>query len=116
GELKAWRAQPANLNGTWLRNADATFITTTSTIAGHWDGKTPVKNVFWPEAGRNRNMAIQALGLTMNVYTKNLAISGNSATPTPHWVGYTIYHVEKYLATGLYLQNQQWWSPELPNR
>ena len=37
-ELKAWRALPANLNGTWLKNADATFITTTSTIAGHWDG------------------------------------------------------------------------------
>ena len=105
-ELKAWRALPPNLNGTWLKNADATFITTTSTIAGHWDGETPAKNVFWPEPVRNRNMAVQALGLTMSVYSKNIAISGNGATPTPHWVGYTIYHVEKDLAKGLYLQNQ----------
>src|SRR5258706_4178168 len=44
--LKAWKAQPANLNGMWLRKADATFITTTSAMAGHSDGKTPVKNVF----------------------------------------------------------------------
>ena len=51
-------------------------------------------------------MAVQALGLTMSVYSKNIAISGNGATPTPHWVGYTIYHVEKDLAKGLYLQNQ----------
>ena len=99
-------AMPANLNGTWLRNADATFITTTSGILGHWDGSTPVKNVFSPEPARNRNMAVQALGLTMNVYSRNIAISGNGATPTPHWVGYTMFHVEKDLAKGLYLQNQ----------
>ncbi|HEY7289740.1 MAG TPA: hypothetical protein VH583_07880 [Vicinamibacterales bacterium] len=101
--LKAWRAQPANLNGTWLRNADATFVTTTSTIAGHWDGKTPVKNVFAPEAARNTFMAGEALQLSLGVYTRNIAISHDNATPTPHWVGFTIYHVEKDLAKGLYL-------------
>jgi hypothetical protein len=102
--LKAWKAQPANLNGTWLRNADASFITTTSTIAGHWDGKTPVKNVFAPEASRNKVMAGEALGLTMNVYSKNIALS-TGQTPTPHWVGFTMFHVEKDLGHGLYLKN-----------
>lgn len=101
--LKVWKAQPANLNGMWLRNADASFITTTSAIAGHWDGKTPVKNVFAPEPDRNKRMAVAALGLTMNVYSKNIALSSGS-TPTPHWVGFTIYHVERDLARGLYLQ------------
>ena len=101
--LKAWKAQPANLNGTWLRNADATFITTTSTLAGHWDGKTPVKNVFALEAGRNKVMAGEALSLTMGVYSKNIAVS-SGATPTPHWVGFTMFHVERDLAKGLYLQ------------
>jgi hypothetical protein len=101
--LKAWKATPANLNGTWLRNADATFVTTTSTMAGHWDGKTPVKNVFAPEAARNTFMAGEALQLTLGVYTRNIAISHNNATPTPHWVGFTVYHVEKDLAKGLYL-------------
>ena len=104
GGLQAWKAQPANLNGRWLRNADASFITTTSAIAGHWDGKTPVKNVFSPEPPRNKAMAVQALGLTMGVYPQNIALS-SGATPTPHWVGFTVYHVEKDLAKGLYLQD-----------
>jgi hypothetical protein len=102
--LKAWKAQPANLNGMWLRKADATFITTTSVLIEHWDGSTPAKNVFAPEAGRNKTMAGAALGLTMNVYSKNIALS-TAATPTPHWVGFTVYHVEKDLSKGLYLQN-----------
>jgi hypothetical protein len=102
--LKAWKAQPANLNGHWLRNADATFVTTTSILADHWDGNTPAKNVFAPEASRNKYMAQQALGLTMRVYTQNIALNG-AATPTPHWVGFTMFHVERDLAKGLYLQN-----------
>lgn len=104
--LRSWKAEPANLNGTWLRNADATFITSTSTIAGHWDGKTPSKNVFAPDPDRNAAMAKHALGLTMGVYSKNIAISTGS-TPTPHWVGFTIYHVERDLAKGLYLQGMK---------
>lgn len=102
--LKTWKAQPANLNGSWLRNADASFITTTSILADHWDGPTPAKNVFAPEAQRNKNMAQQALGLTMKVYSQNIALGGAS-TPSPHWVGFTIYHVERDLAKGLYLQD-----------
>jgi hypothetical protein len=104
--LKAWRAQPANLNGTWLRNADATFVTTTSTMAGHWDGASPVRNVFAPEESRNKFMAGEALSLTLGVYSKNITISNsNGSTPTPHWVGFTVYHVERDLVKGLYLQN-----------
>jgi len=102
--LKTWKAQPANLNGSWLRNADASFITTTSILADHWDGATPAKNVFAPEPQRNKNMAQQALGLTMKVYSQNIALGGAS-TPSPHWVGFTIYHVERDLAKGLYLQD-----------
>jgi hypothetical protein len=101
--LKAWKAQPANLNGKWLRNADATFITTTSAMARHWDGNTPAKNVFAPDPARNKAMAVEALGLTMNVYSQNIAMSSGS-TPTPHWVGFTVYHVERDLAKGLFLQ------------
>jgi hypothetical protein len=103
--LKTWKAQPANLNGTWLRNADATFITTTSTMAGHWDGATPVRNVFALEAARNKFMAGEALGLSLGVYSRNITISHSNATPTPHWVGFTVYHVERDLGSGLYLQD-----------
>jgi hypothetical protein len=102
--LKAWAALPANLNGMWLKKPDASFITTTSTLADHWDGDTPVKNVFAPEPSRNKKMAGEALQLTLGVYFKNISQS-SPATPTPHWVGFTIYHVEKALASQLYLQN-----------
>jgi hypothetical protein len=103
--LKAWAALPANLNGMWLKKPDASFITTTSALAGHWDGPTPVKNVFAPESSRNKSMAGEALQLTMGVYLRNITQS-SAATPSPHWVGFTIYHIEKDLSKGLYLQNQ----------
>jgi hypothetical protein len=105
GTLKAWTALPANLNGMWLKKPDASFITTTSALADHWDGRTPVKNVFAPESSRNKTMAGEALQLTLGVYFKNISQS-SPATPTPHWVGFTIYHVERALASRLYLQNE----------
>lgn len=105
-ELKAWKPEPANINGPWLRNADASFITTTSALAGHWDGPTPVRNVFNPDPDRNRNMAIQALLLTLDVYKTNIGLS-NPLVPTPHWVGFSMYHIEKDLAKGLYLQDSK---------
>lgn len=104
--LKAWKPEPENTNGPWLRNADATFLTTTSAVTGHWDGPTPVKNVFNPDPERNRNMAIQAFLLTAGVYKQNIQLS-SPLTPTPHWVGFSMYHVEKDLARGLYLQNSK---------
>jgi hypothetical protein len=103
--LKAWTALPANLNGMWLKKPDASFITTTSALADHWDGATPAKNVFAPEGSRNKKMAGEALQLTMGVYLRNISQS-SAATPSPHWVGFTMYHVEKDLSKGLYLQNE----------
>ena len=78
-------------------------MTTTSTLAGHWDGDAREERLAL-EGRRNNNMAKQALGLTMGVYSKNIAMS-TAATPTPHWVAFTMFHVERDLAKGLYLQN-----------
>ena len=105
-KVRAWKPQPINIQGPWLRNADATFVTTTSTLAGHWDGPTPVKNVFSGDPSRNTHMARQALALTLNTYSRNIAMS-SGATPTPFWVGFTLYHVERDLAKGLYLRNNK---------
>ncbi|MHB8637041.1 MAG: hypothetical protein ACYC96_11290 [Fimbriimonadaceae bacterium] len=103
--LRAWQPKPLNVAAPWLRKADATFITSTSTLAGHWDGPTPAANVFSPDAGKNKRIAAQALLLTLSVYAANMAM-GTKATPTPYWVGFTIYHVERDLAKNLYLQNK----------
>ncbi len=105
-KVKAWQPEPLNVAGPWLRNADATFVTTTSTLAGHWDGPNPVKNVFAVEADRNKRMAGEALVLSLNTYATNIAMSSGD-TPTPFWVGYTIYHIERDLAKGLYLHNKK---------
>ncbi len=111
-KVRAWKPQPVNIEGPWLRNADATFVTTTSTLAGHWDGETPVKNVFAADPGRNKRMAVQALGLTLNTYSRNIQMSANT-TPTPFWTGFTLYHVERDLAKNLYLRNGRTPTPPL---
>jgi hypothetical protein len=103
--VRAWQPEPVRIAGPWLRTADATFITTTSILAGHWDGPTPGKNVFAVDEGQNKRMAIQALLLTMKTYASNISLSSGD-TPTPFWVGYTKYHIERDLAKGLYLQNK----------
>lgn len=102
--LKSWKPTPEHIAGPWLRNADATFLTTTSTLAKHWDEPTPSRNVFNPDPVRNRNQAMAALFLSLNVYSENLKI-GPGLIPTPNWVGVMHYHVERDLARGLYLQN-----------
>jgi hypothetical protein len=104
--VRAWQPQPLNVAGPWLRNADATFVTTTSTLAGHWDGPTPVKNVFAVDPGQNKRMAVQALMLSLKVYSTNIAMSSGD-TPTPFWVGFTVYHIERDLAKDLFLQNRK---------
>lgn len=104
--LKAWKPEPEQVAGPWLRKADATFITSTSAIAGHWDGATPAKNVFDADPARNKAMAIQALTLSLGVYSQNIALSSGD-TPTPNWVVFTIAHVERDLAKDLYLQNKK---------
>jgi hypothetical protein len=44
--------------------------------------------------------------LSLKTYATNIAISSGD-TPTPFWVGYTLYHIERDLAKGLYLQNKK---------
>lgn len=103
-KVRAWQPLPLNVAGPWLRNADASFITTTSTLAGHWDGPNPVKNVFAAEKDRNKHMAAAALMLSLGVYQTNMGMS-SKATPTPFWVAFTTYHIERDLAKDLYLRN-----------
>ena len=105
GHFEGVGSTPGKSQRDVAQEAHASFITTTSALANHWDGATPAKNVFAPESSRNKSLAGEALQLTMGVYLRNVS-QGTAATPSPHWVGFTIYHIEKDLSKGLYLQNQ----------
>jgi hypothetical protein len=94
----------------FLYDLDATFLTTTSILAGHFDGPRPAKLVFAADGdlGREKRMAAQALMLVLGGYTTNLGVIDNPyKLPTPYWAGFLLYHVERDLAKGLVLQGRR---------
>ena len=81
---------------------DATFLTSTSIIAGHWDGAHPVQHVFNTDPDIEKRQAIAAALLLFQGYATNLALKGNIyGLPTPYWAGFHVYHVERALAHNL---------------
>ena len=88
----------------FLRELDATFLTSSSIIAGHFDGPRPAKLVFAADGdlGREKRMAVQALLLLFGGYSTNLGVIDNPyKLPSPYWSGFLLYHVERDLAKGL---------------
>jgi hypothetical protein len=110
-ELKAYNIQGDMVMKRFLVKLDATFLTTTSVFLDHWDGTTPVKFVFTSDRDitREKNMAKQALILTMAEYGANLAaVENTSKIPSPYWAGYKIYHITRDLAEGLMLNGKKY--------
>jgi hypothetical protein len=94
----------------FLYDLDATFVTSSSILAGHFDGAQPVKFVFAADRdpGRERRMARQALLLVLGGYATNLGVIDNPyRLPTPYWAGFLVYHVERDLARGLLLAGRR---------
>jgi hypothetical protein len=90
----------------FLYDLDATFLTSSSIMAGHFDGPRPAKLVFARDGdlGRERRMALQALLLVLGGYSTNLGVIDNPyKLPTPYWAGFLLYHVERDLTRGLLL-------------
>ncbi len=88
----------------FLRELDATFLTSSSIMAGHFDGPRPAKLVFAKDGdpGREKRMALQAILLVLGGYSTNLGVIDNPyKLPTPYWAGFLVYHVERDLAKGL---------------
>jgi hypothetical protein len=94
----------------FLYDLDATFLTSSSIVSGHFDGPRPAKLIFAKDGdlGRERRMAIQALLLVVDQYRTNLSVIDNPyRLPTPYWAGFLLYHVERDLAKGMLLSGRR---------
>jgi len=92
----------------FLYDLDATFLTSTSIIAGHFDGARPAKTIFHSDPAREKRMALQAAILVVGGYSTNLTVIDNPyKLPSPYWAGFLVYHIERDLAKGLLYRGQR---------
>ncbi len=92
----------------FLYTLDATFLTSSSIIAGHFDGPQPHKKIFNSDPAREKRMALQALLGVLGGYATNLVLRDNLyKLPSPYWAGLLVYHVERDLAKGLLLAGRR---------
>lgn len=113
-ELKAYNIQSNMVMKKFLVTLDATFLTSSSIVASHFDGPSPAKFVFTPERDlqREKNQAKMALLGTISEYVLNMRPKENVfLLPTPYWAGYKGYHITRDLAAGLLLNNRKYTAP-----
>lgn len=109
GELKSYNIQNNIVMKRFLVTQDATFLTTSSIIAGHFDGDKPAKFVFSPEKDIDieKRLARTALISIIQQYFTNIALKDNVyALPTPYWAGHKAYHITRDIAFGLMLNGK----------
>jgi hypothetical protein len=111
GELKAYNIQNNIVMKRFLVKLDATFLTTSSIIPNHFDGKQPAKFVFSPtkDLTKEKNMAAIALHSTLTEYSANMLVAENTfRLPSPYWVGHQGYHITRDIAAGLKLNGKKY--------
>lgn len=102
--LRTYDIQKDMVMKRFLYTLDATFLTSSSIVAKHFDGETPARFIFAPtkDVDAERRIALQALLQVLNGYAVNLALAGNKyKLPSPYWVGFLGYGITKDLAHGL---------------
>jgi uncharacterized membrane protein YwzB len=103
-ELKSYNIQSNMAMKRFLVSLDATFLTSSSIVAGHFDGNTPAKFVFSAEKSmpKERVQAAAALALTLDQYKLNIYTPGNEHNlPSPYWSGFMVYYIVRDIAAGL---------------
>ncbi|HUR65199.1 MAG TPA: hypothetical protein VMZ03_02510 [Chitinophagaceae bacterium] len=112
GELKAYSIQNDMVMKKFLTKLDATFLTSSSILGGHFDGSDPAKKVFNQNLASEKVMAYQALTATLGDYTTNMNIASNKyKLPTPYWSGFMGYNISYDIADGLLLNNVKYTRP-----
>lgn len=114
-ELKAYNIQKDPVMKRFLVSLDATFLTSSSILPDHFDGKKPAKFVFAADKdpGREKRQAAAALALTLNQYDMNIRMPGNEGNlPSPYWAGFMIYRIVQDLAAGLRLNGTDYKPPQ----
>lgn len=105
GELKTYNIQKNMALKKFLVEQDATFLTTTSILLDHFDGKHPAKFVFDKETkdiDKEKRKAFEAYLLVSDAYNDNMKVINNGfMLPSPYWAGFMGYNIVQDLAIGL---------------
>jgi hypothetical protein len=114
-ELKTYSIQNNKIYKDFLERLDATFTTSSSIVAKHFDGENAVKHVFSQEKGKERVQAAAILDQTLNGYsTYMLAKQNKFGLPSPYWSTHLQYHVVRDLAHGMLLAGKGYVKPAPP--
>ena len=101
-EMKSYNIQKDMILKRFLEQYDATFVTSTSIVLGHFDGPTPKKTVFSTDLGKEKAQAAAALVMTAQAYAPFMSAKDNvNKLPTPYWSSHFIYHVPRDIADGM---------------
>ncbi|HQW43818.1 MAG: hypothetical protein IPN56_01535 [Chitinophagaceae bacterium] len=114
GELKSYNIQGDAILKNFLVKLDATFLTSSSIVAGHLDGSKPAKFIFSAEKNlvKEQSMALAALNLTIGEYAAYLTLERNIyKIPSPYWAGFRVYFITRDMANGLSHSNKKYVKP-----
>lgn len=113
-ELKSYNIQGDAVLRNFLVKLDATFLTSSSVVAGHLDGSQPARYIFSADKdmAKEKAMAFQALNLTLGEYAAYLTLERNIyKIPSPYWAGFRVYFITRDLADGLSHSNRKYSRP-----
>lgn len=104
-ELKNYNIQGDPILKNFLVKLDATFLTSSSIVAGHLDGDKPAKfifNQYDKDVRKEQAKARVALSHTISEYFAYLSLENNVfRIPSPYWAGFQVYFITRDLANGL---------------
>jgi hypothetical protein len=118
GELKKYNIQNDPILKNFLVKLDATFLTSSSVVAGHLDGGKPAKFIFSADKNlvQEQTMAMAALNLTIGEYSAYLTLERNIyKIPSPYWAGFRVYFITRDIADGLSHSNKKYIKPPKTN-
>ncbi len=116
GELKGYNIQKDMVLKNFLVSLDATFLTSSSIVAGHLDGGAPAKFIFSPDKNikKEKAMAGTALLMALEKYGVNIGTMGNEFyLPSPYWSGFKGYFITRDIAVGLTLKGKKYALPKI---
>ena len=116
-ELKAYNIQNDIIMKNFLSKLDATFLTSSSILGGHFDGAQSVKHVFSKEDAKERVQAGIILERTLSAYTNNMSVASNKfKLPSPYWAGFMGYNITYEIASGLLLNEKKYVAPAVKSK
>ncbi len=114
-ELKKYNIQNDQILKNFLVKLDATFLTSSSIVAGHLDGDEPAKFIFTQDKNleTEKAKARVALSYTISEYSAYLTMERNIyKIPSPYWAGFRVYFITRDISNGLSHSNKIYRKPD----